>query len=210
MPSEPLHQPLYVVFAGVNGAGKSTFYRTGFWRTPDVPSNLVRVNPDEIVVAGGGDPLSPSDQLRAAREALRRIDDCLERRKGFNQETTLTGRSCLKVIERARDAGYRVVLYYVGVASPETALDRVAHRVSVGGHPIDEATVRRRYVASLRNLSRAVALCDEATVLDNTVEFAVLAQWTRGVLSWIGDVVKRGSWLMDAIRNDDVWRGSLT
>lgn len=51
-------QPVYVVFAGVNGAGKSTFYRTGLWRTEDMPCTMTRVNSDEIVVAQGGDPAS--------------------------------------------------------------------------------------------------------------------------------------------------------
>ncbi len=71
-------RPLYVVFAGVNGAGKSTFYRTGFWREPGMPRSLARVNSDEIVVEEGGDPCSDADQIRAGREALRRIDACLE------------------------------------------------------------------------------------------------------------------------------------
>ena len=35
-------QPVYVVFAGVNGAGKSTFYRTGLWRTEDMPRTMTR------------------------------------------------------------------------------------------------------------------------------------------------------------------------
>lgn len=38
-------QPVYVVFAGVNGAGKSTFYRTGLWRTEDMPRTMARGTP---------------------------------------------------------------------------------------------------------------------------------------------------------------------
>lgn len=203
-----MRRPVYVVFAGVNGAGKSTFFHTGFWRSPDISQSLVRVNPDEIVARGKGDPRSGADQLRAAREALRRIDDCIARRRSFNQETTLSGRSCIKTMQRARNEGFRVVLYYIGVATPQVAMDRITHRVSLGGHPIDDEAVRRRFGASLRNLSRAVSLCDEATILDNTVEFVALARWTEGVLSWVGDVSKHGSWLMDAILDDDVWLGA--
>lgn len=73
------------------------------------------------------------------------------------------------------------------------ALDRIAHRVAVGGHDIDEGAVLRRYRASLGNLSRALDLCDEATILDNTVEFVALARWSAGVLSWVGDVAKHGA-----------------
>lgn len=201
-----MERPTYVVFAGVNGAGKSTFYHTDFWRGPSIPCSLVRVNSDEIVAESGGDPRSGPDQIRAGREALRRIDDCLAHHKSFNQETTLTGRTCLKTIHRARDEGYRVVLYYIGVASSQLALERIAHRVSVGGHPIEEEAVRRRYIASLQNLSSVVRICDEATVFDNSIEFVALARWTRGTLSWVGNIAKHGPWLMEAICDDDIWR----
>ena len=203
-----MKRPVYIVFAGVNGAGKSTFYHTNFWKDPDVPHSLIRVNSDEIVVENKGDPHSGGDQFQAGREALRRIDACLSQHKSFNQETTLTGRSCIKTIQRARESGFRIVLYYVGVASPQLALERIAYRVSMGGHPIDEKAVRRRYAASLRNLSRVISLCDEVTVLDNSVEFVALARWTRGVLSWVGNIAKHGPWLMDAICDDEIWLGA--
>lgn len=199
-------QPVYVVFAGVNGAGKSTFYRTGLWRTEGMPRTMTRVNSDEIVVAQGGDPASSADQLRAGREAVRLIEECLSRRRSFNQETTLTGHAVLRNMSRAREAGYRVVLYYIGVDTAAVALDRIAHRVAVGGHDIDEGAVLRRYRASLGNLSRALDLCDEATILDNTVEFVALARWSAGVLSWVGDVAKHGAWFMNAVRDNELWR----
>ena len=176
-------QPVYVVFAGVNGAGKSTFYRTGLWRTEDMPRTMARVNSDEIVVAQGGDPASSADQLRAGREAVRLIEECLSRRRSFNQETTLTGHAVLRNMSRAREAGYRVVLYYIGVDTAAVALDRIAHRVVVGGHDIDEGTI-----------------------LDNTVEFVALARWSAGVLSWVGDVAKHGAWFMNAVRDNELWR----
>lgn len=199
-------QPVYVVFAGVNGAGKSTFYRTDLWRTEGMPRTMARVNSDEIVVAQGGDPASSADQLRAGREAVRLKEECLSRRRNFNQETTLTGHAVLRNMHRAREAGYRVVLYYIGVDAASVALDRIAHRVAVGGHDIDEGAVLRRYRASLGNLSRALDLCDEATILDNTVEFVALARWSAGVLSWVGDVAKHGAWFMNAVRDNELWR----
>ena len=167
---------------------------------------MTRVNSDEIVVAQGGDPASSADQLRAGREAVRLIEECLSRRRSFNQETTLTGHAVLRNMRRVREAGYWVVLYYIGVDAPAVALDRIAHRVAVGGHDIDKETVQRRYRASLRNLSRALDLCDEATILDNTVEFVALARWSPGVLSWVGDVAKRGAWFMNAVRDNELWR----
>ncbi len=199
-------QPLYVVFAGVNGAGKSTFYRTGLWCQPGMPPSMPRVNSDEIVVARGGDPRSQADQLRAGREAVRLIGDHFAHRRSFNQETTLTGHAALRNLERAKKLNYRVLLFYLGVDAPSVAIDRIAHRVDVGGHPIDDDAVRRRYRVSLGNLSRALDFCDEVTVFDNTVEFVALARWTSGVLSWVGDLAHHGSWLMKAVRDETLWR----
>lgn len=119
-------QPTYLVFGGVNGAGKSTFFHTGFWRTDDLPTCLPRVNSDEIVICHGGDPRSDADQIKAGRTALALIGRYFESGTSFNQETTLTGHTAVRNIRRARAAGYRVVLYYIGVATPEDALHRIA------------------------------------------------------------------------------------
>lgn len=56
-------RPLYLVFAGVNGAGKSTFYYAGFWRQLDVEWGLPRVNADEILRELGDDVASKAALL---------------------------------------------------------------------------------------------------------------------------------------------------
>lgn len=199
-------RPTLVMFAGVNGAGKSTFFHSGRWAESSSTRSMQRVNPDEILIGNGGDPSSAADQLKAGREALRLIDECLTHRRSFNQETTLTGRSPLRTLKRAREYGYRILMYYIGVDSPETCLARIARRVQTGGHDISDTAVRRRYRASLRNLSNALDLCDEVTVLDNTVEFVTAAQWARGVLCWVGDLPKHAPWLLEAIKDEALWR----
>lgn len=201
-----MNDPTYIVFAGVNGAGKSTFYHSGLWRQPTMKANMPRVNPDEIVRELGGSDLSDADQIRAGREALRRINKLFDEHRSFNQETTLTGRTALKNIQRAHDDGYRVLLYYIGIASPEKAIERIEHRVKIGGHSIDNQAVRRRYRASLQNLSLVLDLCDEVLVFDNTTEFTAIAQWERGMLSWVGNIKLRAPWLLKAIFDETLWR----
>lgn len=198
-------QPFYVVFAGVNGAGKSTFYRTDLWRVAGMPKDMARVNPDEVLKEMGGDWHDASDTLRAGKESLRQIEDLLARGESFNQETTLSGRLATRNIARARELGYRIYLYYIGVADADIALKRIEGRVAAGGHDISPAAVRRRFSTSLAAFSNVLDYCDEAMVFDNTERFRCLAIWRRGTLVWWGSSSTGGNWLLDAM-GDDSWR----
>ena len=200
-------RPFYVVFAGVNGAGKSTFYRSGLWRTEEMPERMAHVDPDEILRAAGGDWRNGGDNLRAGREALVRIDGCFAKGRSLSQETTLSGRLALKNIGRARALGYRVFVYYIGVDSAATALERIEHRVALGGHDIDETTVRRRRNASLSNLALVLDDCEQVAVFDNTVDFTCLALWSSGTLAWwSGGGLRADNWLSAAVLDDVLWQ----
>ncbi len=193
--------PFYIVFAGVNGAGKSTLYKSGIWKNSisGLPARMERVNSDEVLRKLHGDPSSPHDQLVAGKAAVRRINELFNKRKTFNQETTLCGRLVEKNFKRARELGYRIVMYYVGVKSADVALSRIRHRVGVGGHDVDAQDVRRRFSSSMASFDRLVCYCEEAIVFDNTHEFKTIAQWSNGTLSWVGSLRTDGSWLLDAL-----------
>lgn len=178
MPSKPL----YLLFAGVNGAGKSTLYRSGLWQRSTPAPEMPRVNSDEIIAAHGWDWADPSHQLLAGKEAVRLIRGHLAAGRSFNQETTLSGRSALRVIRDARERGYRVVMHYVGVESPQIANTRIAHRTGCGGHFVDPVLVERRWEASLANLRQALPVCDEVNLFDNTGLLTHVACAQRGAL----------------------------
>lgn len=203
-------RPFYIVFAGVNGAGKTTFFQSGLWRTEDMPRRMQRVNPDEIardLRADQDDAGFAGMELRAGREARAIIERQFSRGRSFNQETTLSGRLAVRNVMRAHEQGYRVFMYYIGVDSASTALARIEHRVSLGGHDIDEHTVRRRYDSSMANLARCLDYCEQVMVFDNTVDFNCLALWANGALAWWGGSGLAGdNWLFHAITNDELWR----
>lgn len=71
-------------------------------------------------------------------------------------------------MQRAKDAGYAVSLVYVALHDPELNVRRVAARVRQGGHAIGPDTIRKRVGTSLANLPRALAIADQAIVLDNS------------------------------------------
>lgn len=92
----------------------------------------------------------------------------------------MCGRSIIRTIQRAKDAGYGIEMHYVGVDSSEIAKSRIARRVKMGGHGIPEQDVDRRYEESLHNLKGVLQLCDLAALYDNTVHFRRFAIYKNG------------------------------
>ena len=145
--------PTVYVFAGPNGPGKTTF-ATNF--LPDFVHCREFVNAD--LIAAGLSPFAPESQaMRAGRLVLVRIKELAEAGQDFAFETTLAGRSYVRIITDLREFGYTVVLFFLWLPSADEAVARVANRVRQGGHNIPEATIRRRFQAGLHNFFRLYA-----------------------------------------------------
>jgi predicted ABC-type ATPase len=145
--------PTCWIIAGPNGAGKTTF---ALEYLLSVAGCRRFVNAD--LIAAGLSPLAPEQHLAAAsRLFLREIEDCITVRQDFAFETTLSGRSYLKLIERLHALGWWVELIYLALPSAEMSRLRVAERVAHGGHNISDADVARRFPRSLHNLFNTFA-----------------------------------------------------
>lgn len=100
---------------------------------------------------------------------LQRIEELLVREESFSIETTLASRSYINLVRRAHAKGYMVTLLFFWLNSPELAIQRVAERVSKGGHDIPEDIVRRRYISGIRNLFNLYANeVDSWSIYDNS------------------------------------------
>jgi len=145
--SETAAKRVYVI-AGSNGSGKTTFAREFL----PVYARCPRFINSDLIAAG----LSPFDPAAAAVEAgrlvLREIDRALRAGHSFGFETTLAGRTYLRVLREAREDGCRVEIFYLWIPSPELGLARIRDRVEAGGHNVPEPDVRRRYGRTLPNL----------------------------------------------------------
>jgi predicted ABC-type ATPase len=89
--------------------------------------------------------------MRAGRLLLTRIRELAEARQDFAFETTLAGRSYVKLIAEFRRSGYDVIFFFLWLPSAEAAVARVATRVRQGGHDVPEETIRRRFRTGIRN-----------------------------------------------------------
>lgn len=104
-------------------------------------------------IAAGLSPLAPERELLAAsRLFLREVERYISARETFALETTLAGRSYLKLLQRLRKDGWAVKFIYLALPSVEMSRQRVAERVAHGGHDIPREAIYRRFPRSLQNL----------------------------------------------------------
>ena len=101
---------------------------------------------------------------------LSRIKELLSKNESFSIETTLATRSYFRLIEKAHLQGYKVALLYFWLKSPEQAMERVAERVSKGGHNIPKDIIVRRYYESIDNLFNIYMPIVDTWVLVNNSE----------------------------------------
>ncbi len=166
---------LYII-AGCNGAGKTT---ASYTILPEILDCREFVNADNI--AAGISPFNPeSVALEAGRIMLNRINELLKEGTDFALETTLATRSYVPFVKKAQGAGYKVTLLYFWLDSPNTAYDRVAKRVSEGGHNIPIDVIERRYYRGIKNLVELyIPICDKSLVMNNvSVPSEVVAQFS--------------------------------
>src|ERR1700721_4694383 len=137
---------LYII-AGPNGVGKTTFASTFLPKYADC-KNFINAD----LIAQGMSPFSPeAAAVRAGRLMLSEIRFFAQRRATFAFETTLSGRSYLRLIRQLKKQGYEVHFFFLWVKSAVVALSRVRERVVKGGHDVPEAVVRRRFGRSIKN-----------------------------------------------------------
>jgi len=152
-------RPIVVALAGPNGAGKTTFYHAHL-----APAGLRFVNAD--VLAGE----FKVDAYAAARlaDALRR--ELVRRRESFVFETVFSDPAGekLRLLTEAGTAGYAVVLCFIGLESAALSEERVAMRVSQGGHDVPTDKLLSRYPRTLANLKAALRALPHVLIYDNS------------------------------------------
>jgi predicted ABC-type ATPase len=178
--------PKFTIVGGVNGAGKSSL--TGVLK--EFLDDLgVIVDPDKLTAQHGGDALA------GGKAAVTRLQDCLAQRIDFTEESTLAGGFAQRMARAARDAGYTVRLYYVGLDSAEESVQRIANRVAHGGHNIPTEDVQRRFSRRFEDLGKILPLVHSATFYDNNNGFQVVAAYRNGEIVPTG--TSRPQWLLE-------------
>lgn len=182
----------FTIFAGVNGAGKSTLFYL------EKSSDLgIRLNCDEILSSLGLKWEESRAQILAGKKLLQLQRECIESGVSFNQETTLCGQSIFNAVKQAKEAGYTILLRYVGVETAEIAKERVRKRIESGGHGISDESIERRFFTSQENFLKIYPLCNDVIIYDNTKQMQCAAMITNGKIAvlrkiaWVNELLKK-------------------
>lgn len=151
-------RPIIVVIAGPNGAGKTTFFESHLKGT-----GLRFLNADVVAQELSVDAYEAAKLVSALRSEL------VGQRESFIFETVFSDPvgDKLGFLKQAAASGYAVVLCFVGIAGPETSEQRVAMRVSQGGHDVPPEKLVERFPRTLANLAAAIRELPSVLVFDN-------------------------------------------
>ena len=152
-------RPILVALAGPNGAGKTTFYHAHL-----NASGLRFINADVLSREQDLEPYKAANVAEALRVEL------IRRRESFIFETVFSDPVGNKVefLKSASSSGYTVVVCFIGLAGPDLCEERVAMRVSQGGHDVPHEKLKSRFPRILANLRAAIRELPIVLVYDNS------------------------------------------
>ena len=170
-------RPLLTVIAGPNGSGKS--FWTDILKRQEVFSDAPFLNPDTIA-ARLGDPNNLEVILQAARDAEIQRERWLVEGRSFAFETVFSAPDKVAFLRRARDAGYRIHIFFLSTGNPEINAARVARRVMAGGHDVPIGKIISRYGKSHIQAAQVALWVDCLYLLDNAVDgrAPILCAWS--------------------------------
>lgn len=173
-----MSQPVLLLVAGPDGAGKSTFVE----RLLQPRTHLPFVNADRIAAEHW-----PGDELQHAYEASRLAaqerDGMIADARSFISETVFSHPSKLDLIADAQQNGYLVNLHVIMLPT-DTAVARVGYRAAHGGHEVPEQKIRERYERLWGLLADARTRADSTRFYDNSraaSPFRLVAEYVAGV-----------------------------
>ena len=153
-------RPVVVALAGPNGAGKTTFYGSHLKAT-----GLRLVNADVLARELEVDAYRAAEMAGALREKL------LEQHESFVFETVFSDPvgDKIRFLQRAAEAGYNVILCFIGISDPAVSEERVTMRVTQGGHDVPTEKLVARFPRTLENLRKSIRTLPHVFVFDNNV-----------------------------------------
>jgi predicted ABC-type ATPase len=163
-----MEKPKLLIVAGPNGSGKTSV--TGKILSHIWIEGCEYINPDNIAQDMFGNWNSPEAVMQAAQYAAERREDCIANGRSLIFETVLSAPDKISFIERAKQQGYFIRLFFIGTDNPQINAMRILRRVMNGGHDVPIGKIISRYYKSISNCALLAPIVDRLYVYDNSVE----------------------------------------
>ena len=163
-----MEKPKLIIIAGPNGSGKTSV--TGELLKHEWIEGCQYINPDEIARDVFGDWNSPDAVIKAACLAAEMREECLAKGHSLILETVMSAPDKVSFVQRAKQNGYFIRLFFIGTNSPQINAARIAGRIMIGGHDVPIPKIISRYYKSIVNCETLVSTVDRLYVYDNSVE----------------------------------------
>ncbi len=151
-------RPVIVAVAGPNGAGKTTFFEAHL-----KACGLRFINADVLAGELG------IDAYQAAEVAAKLRHELASQGESFVFETVFSDPvgDKLSFLKNAAQRGHSVVLCFIGIADADRSEERVAMRVSQGGHDVPTDKLTARFPRTMANLKQAIQELPCVLIFDN-------------------------------------------
>jgi predicted ABC-type ATPase len=181
-----IKKPIAVVLAGHNGSGKSTMWNKRLSDRLEVP--LINADRLTLSILPDRDPIPEWAQAfrdkderwqQLSQQAVRAFTSLImERKLPFALETVFSHwehrpngsyySSKIEEIQNLQQAGYFVVLLFVGLVSAELSFFRVQTRYEEGGHDVPQLKIFTRFPRTQAAVGAASLIADMTLMFDNS------------------------------------------
>ncbi|MCE7070190.1 zeta toxin family protein [Dyadobacter sp. CY327] len=178
--------PELFVITGPNGAGKSSNANILNLKLTNLPVfdgdklfyQLLDKHYKMTKVAKYARELADEDLQNIFEE---QVNNAITGYKDYAYEGHFSTESSWKTIRRFQQAGYKINMIFLALESVNISLQRVAVRVSQGGHHVAPAHIYENFYGNIKFLDQNLSLINKLTFIDNSsmnaVHILTLENW---------------------------------
>ena len=158
-----------VIIAGINGAGKTTFYQQNHQRF----DQFTYISADEFLQKMHGNWRKSDDQIKALLQTNAAIRELINRHANIVYEVSLGGnvRSVVKIMDLAHSMHYSVTVIEIQIRDAALAVERILQRFKAGGFGADLELITKRFTKLESDFAELEQMVDQVIKFDNTQSF---------------------------------------
>ena len=158
-----------IIIAGINGAGKTTFYQQNHQQF----NQFTYISADEILRKMHGNWRKSDDQIKALLQMDATVRKLINQHVNIVYEVNLGGnaRSVVKIMDLAHSMHYSVTVIEIRIRDAALAVERILQRFKAGGFGADPALITKRFTKLESDFAELEQTADQVIKFDNTQSF---------------------------------------